>query len=112
MKSLILSLFWMAMLAMPLSFAMAEDSWVTYEGGDGPGKGKSIVLISGDEEYRSEEALPMFGQMLSKRFGFKCTVLFSLNPETGEIDPNNQQNIPRHRKRFVGRPGHHHDPLS
>ncbi|PQO46131.1 ThuA domain-containing protein [Blastopirellula marina] len=94
MKTLIVSLFWMVMLAMPVSFAIAEDSWVTYEGGDGPGKGKSIVLISGDEEYRSEEALPMLGQMLSKRFGFQCTVLFSVNPETGEIDPNNQQNIP------------------
>ena len=30
---------------------------VVYEGGDGPGKGKHIVLVSGDEEYRSEEAL-------------------------------------------------------
>ncbi|MGV3762143.1 ThuA domain-containing protein [Parapedobacter sp.] len=71
-----------------------SDQWVTYEGGDGPGEGKHIVLISGDEEYRSEEALPMLAQILAKRSGFTCTVLFSLNPESGEIDPNQQSNIP------------------
>ena len=37
--------------------AAAEESWVVYPGGEGPGKGKQIVLVSGDEEYRSEEAL-------------------------------------------------------
>src|SRR5262245_34609691 len=44
-----------ALLALPLS---AVAAGVVYEGGDGPGKGKHIVLVSGDEEYRSEEALP------------------------------------------------------
>src|SRR5437762_2344202 len=51
---------------------------VVYEGGDGPGKGKHIVLVSGDEEYRSEEALPQLGKILAKRNGFKCTVLFAI----------------------------------
>lgn len=68
--------------------------WVTYPDGEGPGKGKHIVLISGDEEYRSEEALPQLGKILSKHHGFKCTVLFSIDPKTGVIDPNNQRNIP------------------
>ena len=72
----------------------AEDPWVVYEGGQGPGKGKHIVLIAGDEEYRSEEALPMLGKILAVRHGFKCTVLFSVNPEDGTIDPINQTNIP------------------
>lgn len=72
----------------------AEDPWVTYEGGEGPGKGKHIVLVSGDEEYRSEEALPMLGKILAKRHGFRCTVLFAINPETGEIDPVNVTHIP------------------
>ena len=70
------------------------EQWVTYQGDAGPGKGKHIVLISGDEEYRSEEALPMLGQLLAKRLGFTCTVLFALDPESGEIDPNQQANIP------------------
>jgi len=73
--------------------AQAAD-WVVYEGKDGPGKGKHIVLLSGDEEYRSEEGLPMLGKILSQRHGFKCTVLFSMNPADGTIDPNNQTNVP------------------
>ena len=70
----------------------AADTYVEYPGGEGPGKGKHIVLISGDEEYRSEEALPMLGQILSVHHGFKCSVLFSIG-EDGMIDPKNQSNI-------------------
>ena len=68
--------------------------WVEYEGGDGPGKGKRVVLISGDEEYRSEEGLPQLGRMLAKHHGFRCTVLFAVDPKTGTIDPNTSNNIP------------------
>jgi len=67
---------------------------LVYEGAAGPGKGKKIVLVSGDEEYRSEEALPMLGKILSQRHGFTCTVLFSIDPEDGFIDPHNQNNLP------------------
>ena len=67
---------------------------MVYDGYDGPGKGKHIVLISGDEEYRSEEALPQLGKILAKRHGFKCTVLFAVDPATGTIDPKNLSNIP------------------
>jgi len=74
--------------------AAADDPWVVYEGKDGPGKGKHIVLISGDEEYRSEEAMPMLGKILAERHGFKCTVLFAIDPETGQIEPRNVKNIP------------------
>jgi len=61
--------------------------WVTYPGGKGPGAGKHVVLLAGDEEYRSEEALPMLAKILSQRHGFKCTVLFSTDPD-GTINPN------------------------
>jgi len=72
-----------------------QDPWVVYEGsGKGAGQGKHIVLIAGDEEYRSEEACPMLGRILATHHGFKCTVLFSSNPKTGEIDPTNQTHIP------------------
>lgn len=78
-----------------LPFASAEDSpWVTYEGISGVGAGKHIVLISGDEEYRSEEALPQLGKILASRHGFKCTVLFAIDPVTGDISPNTGDNIP------------------
>src|SRR5213592_2622661 len=76
------------LLALP---AFAEA--VVYEGTDGPGKGKHIVMISGDEEYRSEEALPQLGKILAKWHGFKCTVLFAIDPSDGTINPN-VSNIP------------------
>ena len=48
------------------SVAMAQDAWITCAGQDGPGKGKHVVLISGDEEYRSEEALPQLVTLLGQ----------------------------------------------
>lgn len=80
--------------ALTASALAADQQWITYEGKDGPGKGKRIVLLAGDEEYRSEEALPMLGKLLSQRHGFTCTVLFSINKQTGEIDPNTADNEP------------------
>ena len=77
MKQFLLSL-------LAASGLMAADH-VVYEPA-GAAKGKHIVLLSGDEEYRSEEAMPMLGKILSQRQGFKCTVLFSLG-EDGTIDP-------------------------
>lgn len=74
--------------------SQAADPWVVYEGKDGVGKGKHIVLVSGDEEYRSEEALPQLGKILATRHGFKCTVLFAIDPATGIINPKINNNIP------------------
>ena len=82
------------LLLLLVAFPVFAKDWVEYEGKQGPGKGKHIVLLSGDEEYRSEEALPMLGKILAVRHGFKCTVLFPTNPADGTIDPNNQTNIP------------------
>lgn len=79
-----------------LSFLLLASSafaaGVVYEGSSGPGKGKHIVLVAGDDEYRSEEALPQLGKILAKHHGFKCTVLFpigkdgTINPNAGESD--------------------------
>lgn len=66
----------------------ADDRWVVYEGGDGPGKGKHIVLVAGDHEYRSEETLPQLGKILAKHHGFKCTVLFTQDATDNTINPN------------------------
>jgi len=74
--------------------AAADDPWVVYPGGDGPGKGKHVVLVSGDEEYRSEEGLPQLGKILASHHGFKCTALFAIDPKDGTIDPDNRRNIP------------------
>ena len=76
---------WIGALALA-GAAMAQDSF-SVKGGAGPGKGKKIVLLSGDEEYRSEEAMPQLAKILAKH-GFDCTVCFSVDPKTGEINPN------------------------
>jgi hypothetical protein len=80
------------LLASPA--AGASDLWTVYDGFEGPGKGKHIVLVSGDEEYRSEEALPQLAKILARHHGFKCTVLFAIDPKDGTINPNVKNNIP------------------
>ncbi len=76
-----------------VSIANAED-WVVYEGKGGPGKGKHIVILTGDEEYRSEETGPMLAKILAERHGFKCTVLFAINPANGWIEPTILNQVP------------------
>ena len=63
-----------------------NPQWLTYAGGEGPGKGKHIVLIAADQEYRSEQSMPMLAKILSTRHGFDCTVLYALNDQ-GLVDP-------------------------
>lgn len=73
----------------------ADDKpWIEFKGESGPGKGKRVVLVSGDEEYRSEETLPQLAKILAKHHGFDCTVLFAIDPKTGNINPNQSDNIP------------------
>ena len=73
----------------------AAKQWQSYPGKSGSGKSKRIVLISGDEEYRSEEAMSQLGKILSQHHGFDCTVLYAQHPgEPGVIDPNFGNNLP------------------
>ncbi|MEX2514423.1 MAG: ThuA domain-containing protein [Cyclobacteriaceae bacterium] len=75
-------------------FAQQDKTLLEFKGTDGLGKGKKIVLISGDDEYRSEEGLPMMAKILSTHHGFNTHVLFPINPETKEIVPSYKNNIP------------------
>ncbi len=72
-----------------------SPQWLTYSGSKekAPGNGRRIVLVAGDEEYRSEEAMPLLGRILSQELGFECIVLFSQD-ENGEVNPGNLTNIP------------------
>lgn len=74
-------------LAAPLLLGAAHPNRVVYQGTDGPGKGKHIVFIAGDHEYRGEETLPALARILAKRYGFKCSVFFTTDPKTGDIKP-------------------------
>ena len=72
---------------------IASGGPLVYEGTTGPGHGKHVVFIASDHEYKSEEALPALARILAKHHGFKCTVLFGVDPKTGEITPG-LSNIP------------------
>lgn len=51
-----------------------------------------IVFVTGDEEYRSEESMPMLASILSERYDFNTSVVYAISD--GFIDPNRQDNIP------------------
>src|SRR5207302_8292676 len=51
-----------------------------------------IVFVTGDEEYRSEESMPMLAKILHRDYGFKVTVCYALGKD-GTIDTNNLENI-------------------
>lgn len=79
--------------SFPATSAVGADSLV-FEAADASPGTKHIVLIAGDEEYRSEESLPMLAKILSRKHGFRCTVVFSLGPDGADyIDANNQQGL-------------------
>lgn len=82
-----------AFLFVAAAAATAKSQEVVYEGASGAGRGKHIVFLAGDHEYRSEETLPALARILAKHHGFKCTVLFDVDKETGEIVPGNS-NMP------------------
>ena len=67
-----------------------HPSRVVYQGTDGPGAGKHVVLIAGDHEYRSEELLPALGRILARRLGFKASVFFTLD-SAGFIEPGSSR---------------------
>lgn len=80
--------------SISMTCAQNGKTFLQFEGKSGPGKGKNVVLISGDDEYRSEESMPMMAKILSERYGFNTTVLFPIEPETGNVVPSYQKNIP------------------
>ncbi len=85
LRTLTLSL----LAAVGLASSLHAEPSLVYEGTAGPGQGKHIVFLSGDHEYRSEETLPALARIMAKHHGFKCTVLFNVDPKTGTIVPGN-----------------------
>lgn len=59
----------------------------------GAGKGKHVVFVVGDQEYRSEESMPAFAKLLAAHHGFRCSVVLPRNPLTGEVDPGVSDNL-------------------
>ncbi|UCD51584.1 MAG: ThuA domain-containing protein [Phycisphaerales bacterium] len=84
----------LAVLALTGDMQAADDQWIQFEGSGGPGQDRHIVFVTGDEEYRSEESMPLLAKILAVHHGFKCTVLFAIDPDSGEINPLVVDNIP------------------
>lgn len=82
------------LLALLFLGSLCHAAPLVFEGSDGPGKGKHIVFMADDHEYRSEESLPALARMLAKHQGFKCTVLFGIDPASGEIVGGDASNMP------------------
>lgn len=80
---------------VPTTPPPTDARWLSYPGDPdvAPGRGRRVVFVAGDEEYRSEECLPMLARMFAEN-GFETIVLFSQDAETGEIDPENRTHIP------------------
>ena len=74
--------------------AKADDPWLVFQGQHGPGVGKHVVFVTGDEEYRSEESMPQLAKILAVHHGFRATVLWAINKQDGTIDPQTLDNIP------------------
>lgn len=89
MKKLLVFVF----TALLVHQSVARAAPLVYEGEGGSGRGKHIVLIANDHNYRSQEAVPALARILAKHHGFKCTVLFGVDPDTGIILPG-ESNIP------------------
>jgi len=51
-----------------------------------------IVFVTGDEEYRSEESMPMLARLAKRELGADVTVCYALD-STGTIDPNRTDHI-------------------
>jgi len=81
-------------LLIKLCTVNAAEPGLVIEGKEGIGKGQHLVFVTGEEYYRSEEGMSMFAKILSQHHGFKCTVLFAMDPVTGIINANMANNIP------------------
>ena len=76
----------LAVLLAPLVIALASPD-------DPAVEPPLVVLVAGDEEYRSEETLPMLASILRRDHGFRTRILYSLDDE-GRVDPEALENIP------------------
>lgn len=73
---------------IPLHAANSPNNIAHVKGADGK---PHIVFVTGDEEYRSEETMPMLARIIHRDHGFTVSICFALTE--GVIDPNRIDNI-------------------
>jgi len=67
---------------------------IIYSCADAPKKvdNPHVVFVTGDEEYRSEESMPMLAKILKREMGAEISICYALD-SMGIIDPNRSDNI-------------------
>src|SRR5690625_5945789 len=78
--------------AITVVHCQSQQSFITF-GPEPSSSTKHIVLISGDEEYLSEEGMPALAKILAEHYKVRTTVLLGLTPETGTFNPIIKKNI-------------------
>jgi len=81
-------------LPTELPAAARPSDHIFFKGKTVSGNGRRVVLVAGDDEYKSEESMPLLTHLLAEKHGFDCTVLFSQDPATGAIDHGRKDHIP------------------
>ncbi|MFT6108181.1 MAG: type 1 glutamine amidotransferase [Planctomycetota bacterium] len=66
-----------------------DPRWLTYSAKDATEDSPHVVFLAGDQEYRSEECLPMLARLYAEKHGMHTTVLFQLDAE-GRVDPTSK----------------------
>ena len=77
----------LTLLTGMLTFAAAPADRLVIQGKSGPGKGKRVVLVSGDEEYRSEQALPQLARILAERLKDRRVIVENVTVRKQAIGP-------------------------
>lgn len=54
------------------------------------GRAPRVVFLTGDEEYRSEESMPMLAGILRRDYGFRAILCFAVD-DKGRVDPQNMR---------------------
>jgi hypothetical protein len=86
-RLLLIAMAWAGGLLAPAGAVAQNPHLLVYQGDLGPGRGKHVVFLAGDHEYRSEETLPALARILARHYGFTCSVFFTTDPKTGFIEP-------------------------
>lgn len=63
-----------------------DPRWLTYPAKNPTADTRHVVFLAADQEYRSEECLPMLARLFAEKHDMHCTVLFALDGE-GRVDP-------------------------
>ncbi|OYP34561.1 ThuA domain-containing protein [Rhodopirellula sp. MGV] len=91
LKQSLLTLLCLGLTTTSVAICHAESGVLEFPAkGDSHGK---VVLVAGDEEYRTEESMPMLAKILSVHHGYDCVVLFSMSADQSYVDPNNSQGV-------------------